>query len=88
MKDNINLEQRVEKIEGRNKKVEADKAWETSGFRKVTIFVLTYLIAAVWLIMIESADAWRTALVPAVGWYLSTLSIPFIKKWWTKKYGK
>ena len=36
------LEKRIDDIEKRNKKVEGDKAWETSTLRKVLIVVLTY----------------------------------------------
>ncbi len=35
------LEQRVQELEARNKRVEADKAWETSWARRVAIAVLT-----------------------------------------------
>ena len=37
------LEERVEKIEERNKKVEADKSWETSLARKIIIAIMTYV---------------------------------------------
>jgi hypothetical protein len=81
-----NLEKRVHEIEVRNVRVEADKAWEISGARKVVIFVVTYIIAAIWLVLIEDTNPYLKALVPALGWYLSTLTIPFIKKYWIKKY--
>ena len=32
-------------IEKRNKRVEGDKAWETSTLRKILIIVLTYIFA-------------------------------------------
>lgn len=35
------LEKRVEAIEERNKRVETDKAWETSWTRRICIMVLT-----------------------------------------------
>jgi len=34
----------IEKIKGRNRRVEADKAWETSLTRKILIAVLTYFV--------------------------------------------
>ena len=37
----MNLEQRIEKIEERNKRVELDKKWETSLTRKICIMILT-----------------------------------------------
>ena len=38
------LEKEIELIKMRNKRVEADKAWETSWTRKICIAVLTYLV--------------------------------------------
>ncbi len=80
-----NIEKQVNQIGERNKKVENDKAWEVSGFRKLVIFVLTYIIASIWLVLINDTFPLLKALVPALGWMLSTLSLPFIKKWWIKK---
>ena len=36
------VEAEIKKIQARNKKVELDKAWETSNTRKISIAVLTY----------------------------------------------
>ena len=38
------LEERIEKIELRNSKVELDKKWETSIIRKIIICILTYIV--------------------------------------------
>ena len=38
------MEERIEKIEERNKRVELDKAWETSWVRRIGIMILTYKI--------------------------------------------
>ena len=40
------LEGRIAELEERNKRVELDKAWETSWTRKIIIAVLTYLVVA------------------------------------------
>ena len=42
------LEKRIEAIEKRNKKVEIDKAWETSWTRRVCIMILTYIIVIIY----------------------------------------
>ncbi len=76
------LENRIKNIEQRNARVEADKAWEVSFTRKLFIVVSTYIIAAVWLIVIKDTDPLLKALVPTAGYLLSTLSLPFLKKWW------
>ncbi len=41
MKD---IEKEIEKIKERNKRVEKDKAWETSWTRRICIMILTYIV--------------------------------------------
>ncbi len=68
--------------------MEADKAWEVSLFRKLIIAIMTYVIVVIFLYLIDAPNYWLNALVPTAGFLLSTLSIPFIKRWWIKnKYG-
>jgi hypothetical protein len=78
------LEKEIETIKMRNRKVEADKAWEISWTRKLFITVSTYIIAGIWLVMIHDIFPWLKAFVPALGYLISTLSLPFIKNWWIK----
>ncbi len=78
----MNLEKEIESIKERNRKVEQDKAWEVSWTRRLFITIVTYIIAAVWLVMIHDTYPWLKAFVPSVGYLLSTLSIPVIKRWW------
>lgn len=80
------LEKRIITIEARNKKVEADKAWETSWTRRFLILGLTYLIIVLFMYMSEIDRYWINAIVPSVGFWLSTLTVPFAKKWWLKKH--
>jgi hypothetical protein len=75
-------EQEILEIKKRNQKVEADKAWETSFFRVASIVIMTYLIAALVMYMIGVVKYWQDALIPVVGYFLSTQSLPIIKKWW------
>ncbi len=84
----MDLEKEILSLQERNKRVEAGKAWEVSNFRKLVIFVATYIIAAIWLYLINDNNPLLTAFVPGLGWLLSTLSLPFIKKWWVKKFLK
>jgi hypothetical protein len=79
------LENEIEIIKGRNLKVETDKAWEVSFTRRIFISISTYIIAGIWLVAINDTFPWLKAFVPAVGYLLSTLSLPFIKKWWVKR---
>ncbi|MCA9366382.1 hypothetical protein KC722_02270 [Candidatus Kaiserbacteria bacterium] len=80
--------QSVEQILERNARVEADKAWETSGTRRACIAAVTYGIATLFMWRIGISDPWLNALVPTGGYVLSTLSLPLIKRWWLKKYYK
>ena len=78
------LEKRIEKIEQRNKDVELNKAWETSWTRKVLIAFFTYFAIALYLKFIVGIDPWINAIVPTVGFLLSTLTMPFFKNLWAK----
>lgn len=79
------LEKRIKKIEERNKKVEEDKAWETCLLRKILIIVMTYIFAVLYLTIADTTNPYFGAVVPCVGFYLSTWSLKLIKKYWVKK---
>lgn len=78
------LEKEIAKIKERNVKVETDKAWETSYTRRILLTTFTYLAIGLYLNAIRIPDAWLNAVVPAVGFMLSTLTIPFFKRLWIK----
>jgi hypothetical protein len=81
----MDFEKEIHQLQQRNRRVETDKAWETSWTRKLSIAALTYLAANIFLLVTESTHPFLSALVPAFGFLLSTLSLPLIKKWWTKE---
>jgi hypothetical protein len=76
------IEKRLEKIESRNVNVEMNKAWETSYTRRGLIIIFTYLAIALYLKFIVGINPWINAIVPAVGFLLSTLTLPFFKRMW------
>lgn len=76
------LEAAVQAIELRNIRVQADKAWETSVFRRMLIAGATYTVACIFLFTIGVSQPWVHACVPTGGYLLSTLSLPAIKRWW------
>ncbi len=76
----------VEKLKARNLKVEADKAWERSVVRISTIMTITYAIVVLILLAIHAQNAWLGAFVPVVGYFLSTQSIPLLKRWWVRRH--
>ncbi len=78
----MDLGQEVNLIKERNKKVEADKAWETSLFRVGFISLITYIITAIVFYFIGVKNFLLSALIPTIGYYVSTQSLPFIKRWW------
>ena len=85
MPDPINIEAELTAIHDRNARVEADKAWETSWTRRLVIAAMTYVIALAWLWVIKNSSPWLNAFIPAVGYVLSTLSLPAVKAWWVKR---
>lgn len=87
--DSLNsLSKRIKKIESRNKAVEADKAWETSWTRKLLLLSFTYISIGLYLNAINILNPWLNAIVPAIGFLLSTLTLPFFKKFWLRLKGK
>lgn len=82
------LEKRLIKIEKRNKRVELDKAWETSVTRRVILLGLTYLAISLYFVTISVTRPFVNAVVPAVGFWLSTLTLPFFRKIWEKYTAK
>ncbi len=82
------IEERLEIIEKRNSQVEASKAWEVSAFRISSIMILTYVIASGAFIVIGNDNPLRNAFIPVIGYFLSTQSLPILKKWWIGNYYK
>lgn len=82
------LERKIEKIENRNQKVESDKAWELSWVRRILIIIFTYLAIGGYLSAINIDRPWLNAIVPAIAFTLSTLTMPFFKRMWLKFFYK
>ena len=79
------LEEEILKIKERNKRVELDKAWETSWTRKICIMLLTYIVVIIYSYVIKEFDnIFLSSLVPVIGFLLSTLSLKMIRKQWEK----
>ena len=78
------LEKEIGKIKERNRRVETDKAWETSTARKIIISVGIYFAVALLLSLSKIPDPWVNAAIPALAFYLSTLTLPLFKELWSK----
>ncbi len=79
------LEHRVSAIEARNRRVEHDKAWEISRVRAFLVIGLTYGLVGLYLAMIDIDRPWLNAVVPAIGFYLSTRVIGVAKHAWLER---
>lgn len=78
------LEDRIRKIEARNERVEMDKAWEVSLTRKILLIIFTYLSIGLYMKAIGVLKPWLNAVIPSLGFLMSTLTLPFFKKIWIK----
>ncbi len=76
------LNKEVELIKERNRRVEADKAWETSWTRRIIIMILTYLVIVLFFYTANLSSPWLNSVVPAAAFVLSTASLPVFKKIW------
>ncbi|CAN5173856.1 hypothetical protein BH11PAT4_BH11PAT4_2840 [soil metagenome] len=80
------LEERIAAIESRNQKVALEKAWETSSVRRIGIVALTYVVMNLVLYAIGVRPTYVHAFVPTLGFFLSTLSIGYLKTWWVQQH--
>jgi 4-hydroxybenzoate polyprenyltransferase len=77
MKD---LQQQIDEIKARNKRVEIDKARETSRARKILIALLTYAVIVLFFYAASLPKPFLNALVPTIAFILSTLGFDLFKK--------
>lgn len=85
MNDIEELKREIEKIKERNKKVEKDKAWETSWSRRIFIAVSTYVLILIFLLTIRADRPFFSAIIPAVAYLVSTTSLGIVKEEWLKR---
>ena len=82
----MSLEERVNKIEEWNKKVELNKSWETSWTRRICIMILTYIVVVFYSYLTTKINnIFLSSLVPVIGFTLSTASLNIIRKLWENK---
>jgi len=78
------LESEINLIKKRNKRVEADKAWETSWTRKFLIIILTYVLVVLFFYFAGLPNPLINSIVPTAAFLLSTLTLPLFKSIWIK----
>lgn len=79
------LKEEIAEIKARNKRVEADKAWETSLIRRIFIAVSTYILIAIFMLSIGVEKPLLSAIIPALAYFISTASLGILKSWWLKR---
>lgn len=82
------LTEEIDKIRERNKRVEVDKAWETSTSRKIILALFTYIVIALFFLAAGLPKPFVNSIVPAAAFVVSTLSMPFFKKMWLQHVHK
>jgi polyferredoxin len=78
------IKKELAEIKERNRRVELDKAWETSLARKSLIAILTYIVVVIFFYIAKLGNPFVNAIVPTIGFLLSTLSISIFKTWWVR----
>ena len=82
------LKREIDSIKERNRRVEADKAWETSMSRKVMVAILTYIVIVSFFFVAGLPDPLVNSVVPALAFVLSTLTLSVFKKVWVRRVYK
>jgi hypothetical protein len=83
MEDRIkDLESEINILKERNRKVELNKAWETSAARKAGIAITTYFVMCLVMLSLGTKEFYLSAIIPTLGFLLSTLSLNFLKNTW------
>ena len=82
------LEKDLAAIKERNKRVEMEKAWETSWTRTILISILTYLLIVIFFTFAGLPKPFLNSIVPSVAFIISTSSLSLFKRVWLKKVYK
>jgi len=85
MRDIKKLEQEIENIKERNRRVERDKDWETSWTRRTSIAITTYILIAIFLVIVKVEKPLLAAIIPSVAYLISTATLGVLKNWWLKR---
>ena len=79
------IEKEIQTIEMHTARVEAERDWETCPLRVVTMCVTIYVSTAMIFAIIGVKIYFLNALIPTTAFFVSTLGLPPIKKWWIDK---
>lgn len=79
------LEKEIELIKARNRRVEADKAWELSKTRTAFISLTTFILLYVFFRLNQSEAPFFNSFISTVAYLLSTFTYGILKSWWLKR---
>lgn len=80
----VDINKEIELLKERNRRVDLEKAWETSTARKFAIAIITYVVIFGIFILTGVEKPFLNAVIPTSGFLLSTLSLAVIKKYWIR----
>jgi len=78
------LKKEIDSIKQRNRRVETDKAWETSWTRKLLIVLLTYIFIVLFFYFAGLSNPLINAIIPTLAFIISTLTLTLFKDMWIK----
>ena len=84
----MNIEEEINLIRCRNRKAEADKAWEISNMRKIAVALTAYFVMICVMYVLKMENPFIGAIIPTLGFILSTVSDDLVKKIRMKKFYK
>jgi hypothetical protein len=78
------LKKEIQLLKDRNIRVESDKAWETSWTRRILLSLFTYFAISFYMYAISLPNPWVNAIIPSIGFLLSTLTLSTFKNIWQR----
>lgn len=84
----IALKEEVENIKSRNKRVEGDKAWETSKTRTAFISAITFCLVYAFMVFGNTNSPFLNSLIAVAAYWISTETYGALKSWWLRKRNK
>lgn len=76
------IQDEVDHINRRNIEKDRGKEFETSYTRVIFLMTITYSTLFGYMSIIKTNNPALDAIVPTVGFNISTWSLPYIKEWW------
>lgn len=80
------IQKEIDAIKIRNKRVEIDKAWETSWIRKILISIMTYVVILIFMLVAHFETPYISAIIPSTAYLISMSTLHFFKKWWISNH--